>query len=132
MSTDNPDCSHCNTQWHAASARPLAAAGPHNTQLLQAHSVGPASGGDQLPPTRFPGPLARGLLGTCATIAREEGAGALWKGLEPGLHRQVMYGGLRIGLYEPVSRHPWRAARGGGGSALRRSVRGRSLGALAP
>lgn len=44
----------------------------------------------------------RGLLGTCATIAREEGAGALWKGLEPGLHRQVVYGGLRIGLYEPV------------------------------
>lgn len=26
----------------------------------------------------------RGLLGTCVTIAREEGAGALWKGLEPG------------------------------------------------
>ncbi|KIZ02275.1 uncoupling protein 3 [Monoraphidium neglectum] len=44
----------------------------------------------------------KGLLGTCATIAREEGAGALWKGLEPGLHRQVVYGGLRIGLYEPV------------------------------
>lgn len=44
----------------------------------------------------------RGLLGTCVTIAKEEGAGALWKGLEPGLHRQVMYGGLRIGLYEPV------------------------------
>ncbi|GBF87431.1 mitochondrial uncoupling 1-like protein [Raphidocelis subcapitata] len=44
----------------------------------------------------------KGLLGTCATIAREEGATALWKGLEPGLHRQVVYGGLRIGLYEPV------------------------------
>jgi solute carrier family 25 uncoupling protein 8/9 len=47
-------------------------------------------------------PIARGLLGTCATIAREEGPGALWKGLEPGLHRQVVYGGLRIGLYDPV------------------------------
>ena len=47
-------------------------------------------------------PPTRGLLGTCATIAREEGASALWKGLEPGLHRQVVYGGLRIGLYEPV------------------------------
>lgn len=44
----------------------------------------------------------KGLLGTCATIAREEGPGALWKGLEPGLHRQVVYGGLRIGLYDPV------------------------------
>jgi len=44
----------------------------------------------------------KGLLGTCVTIAKEEGAGSLWKGLEPGLHRQVLYGGLRIGLYEPV------------------------------
>ena len=44
----------------------------------------------------------RGLLGTCLTVAREEGAASLWKGLEPGLHRQVINGGLRIGLYEPV------------------------------
>ncbi|KQJ87020.1 mitochondrial uncoupling protein 1 [Brachypodium distachyon] len=44
----------------------------------------------------------RGLLGTAATIAREEGAAALWKGIVPGLHRQCIYGGLRIGLYEPV------------------------------
>eukprot|EP01026_Neomeris_dumetosa_P014160 TRINITY_DN1508_c0_g1_i12.p1 TRINITY_DN1508_c0_g1~~TRINITY_DN1508_c0_g1_i12.p1 ORF type:complete len:298 (+),score=29.93 TRINITY_DN1508_c0_g1_i12:85-978(+) len=44
----------------------------------------------------------RGLLGTISTIAREEGLPALWKGLTPGLHRQVLYGGLRIGLYEPV------------------------------
>ena len=44
----------------------------------------------------------RGLLGTCATVAREEGISALYKGLEPGLHRQVINGGLRIGLYDPV------------------------------
>ncbi|EFJ35536.1 hypothetical protein SELMODRAFT_80205 [Selaginella moellendorffii] len=44
----------------------------------------------------------RGLLGTVTTIAKEEGAGALWKGIVPGLHRQVLFGGLRIGLYEPV------------------------------
>lgn len=44
----------------------------------------------------------RGLLGTCATVAREEGVSALYKGLEPGLHRQVINGGLRIGLYDPV------------------------------
>lgn len=60
------------------------------------------------------------MMGTVLTIAREEGAGALWKGLEPGmmdaarhtadhtcrtgLHRQFLYGGLRIGLYEPVKR----------------------------
>ncbi|KAK4359518.1 hypothetical protein RND71_021747 [Anisodus tanguticus] len=44
----------------------------------------------------------RGLLGTVATIAKEEGLLALWKGIIPGLHRQCIYGGLRIGLYEPV------------------------------
>ncbi|XP_055812814.1 mitochondrial uncoupling protein 2-like isoform X2 [Solanum dulcamara] len=43
-----------------------------------------------------------GLLGTVATIAKEEGLLALWKGIIPGLHRQCIYGGLRIGLYEPV------------------------------
>lgn len=48
------------------------------------------------------GPKYRGLLGTAATIAKEEGAAALWKGIVPGLHRQCIYGGLRIGLYEPV------------------------------
>lgn len=48
-------------------------------------------------------PKYKGMLGTIATIAREEGASALWKGIVPGLHRQCLYGGLRIGLYEPVS-----------------------------
>ncbi|XP_038726334.1 mitochondrial uncoupling protein 2-like isoform X2 [Tripterygium wilfordii] len=47
-------------------------------------------------------PKYRGLLGTIATIAREEGLSALWKGISAGLHRQFIYGGLRIGLYEPV------------------------------
>ncbi|KAF5750871.1 UNCOUPLING family protein [Tripterygium wilfordii] len=47
-------------------------------------------------------PKYRGMLGTVATIAREEGLSALWKGIVPGLHRQCLYGGLRIGLYEPV------------------------------
>ncbi|TKY63415.1 Mitochondrial uncoupling protein 1 [Spatholobus suberectus] len=47
-------------------------------------------------------PKYKGMLGTVATIAREEGLSALWKGIVPGLHRQCLYGGLRIGLYEPV------------------------------
>ncbi|KAL7248469.1 hypothetical protein ACSBR2_003239 [Camellia fascicularis] len=42
------------------------------------------------------------MLGTVATIAREEGLASLWKGIVPGLHRQCLFGGLRIGLYEPV------------------------------
>ncbi|KAG6745227.1 hypothetical protein NC652_036830 [Populus alba x Populus x berolinensis] len=32
-------------------------------------------------------PKYRGMLGTVATIAREEGLAALWKGIVPGLHR---------------------------------------------
>lgn len=47
-------------------------------------------------------PKYKGLFGTCLTVGREEGISALWKGLGPGLHRQVLFGGLRIGLYEPV------------------------------
>ena len=48
-------------------------------------------------------PKYRGMLGTVGTIAREEGMASLWKGIVPGLHRQCVFGGLRIGLYEPVS-----------------------------
>jgi solute carrier family 25 uncoupling protein 8/9 len=48
-------------------------------------------------------PKYKGMFGTMATIAREEGAASLWKGIVPGLHRQCLFGGLRIGLYEPVS-----------------------------
>ncbi|CAK9314545.1 unnamed protein product [Citrullus colocynthis] len=44
----------------------------------------------------------RGFMGTITTIAREEGLPALWKGVIAGLHRQCIYGGLRIGLYDPV------------------------------
>ncbi|XP_077215150.1 mitochondrial uncoupling protein 1-like [Tasmannia lanceolata] len=47
-------------------------------------------------------PKYRGMLGTVATIAREEGLSSLWKGIVPGLHRQCLFGGLRIGMYEPV------------------------------
>lgn len=47
-------------------------------------------------------PKYRGMLGTVLTVAKEEGATALWKGLEPGVHRQCLFGGLRIGLYDPV------------------------------
>ncbi|KAM0996085.1 hypothetical protein ACFX13_006195 [Malus domestica] len=47
-------------------------------------------------------PEYRGLLGTMATITREEGLAALWNGIIPGLQRQCIYGGLRIGLYDPV------------------------------
>jgi len=51
-------------------------------------------------------PKYRGMLGTVATIGREEGLSALWKGIVPGLQRQCLNGGLRIALYEPVSLEP--------------------------
>ena len=35
-------------------------------------------------------------------MAKEEGVKSLWKGIGPGIHRQVLFGGLRIGLYEPI------------------------------
>ena len=47
-------------------------------------------------------PKYSGLIGTMRTVSREEGVAALWKGLTPGIHRQCLFGGLRIGLYEPV------------------------------
>ncbi|GJW20266.1 mitochondrial uncoupling protein 1-like protein [Tanacetum coccineum] len=47
-------------------------------------------------------PKYKGMLGTVGTIAKEEGLASLWKGIVPGLHRQCLFGGLRIGLYEPV------------------------------
>jgi solute carrier family 25 uncoupling protein 8/9 len=44
----------------------------------------------------------RGLVGTTKTIIAEEGAGALWNGLTAGLHRQILFSGIRVGLYQPV------------------------------
>ena len=48
--------------------------------------------------------LGRGLLGTVRQIAIEEGPTALYKGLWPGIHRQLVFASLRIGLYGEVSR----------------------------
>ena len=53
------------------------------------------------------------------TVAREEGAGSLWKGLGPGLQRQVIYGGLRIGLYEPVKNAVMQVSGGGDGLGVK-------------
>jgi len=38
---------------------------------------------------------------TFARIVKIEGPGALYLGLAPALTRSVLYGGLRLGLYEP-------------------------------
>ena len=47
-------------------------------------------------------PRYNGMFGTMKTIAGEEGLTALWSGLSPGLQRQFVFAGLRIGLYVPI------------------------------
>ena len=49
--------------------------------------------------------IDRGMFGTLATVVREEGAVALWKGIVPGFHRQCLVGGLRVTMYDPVRAH---------------------------
>lgn len=43
-----------------------------------------------------------GTFSTMRAVAKEEGLASLWKGLVPGLHRQVVMGGLRIATYDPI------------------------------
>lgn len=44
----------------------------------------------------------RGLFGTIATIARQEGYRALYNGLSAGLQRQMVFASVRLGAYESV------------------------------
>jgi len=44
----------------------------------------------------------RNMFHAIGVIAKEEGPQALWKGLVPGLLRQMVFASLRIGLYQPV------------------------------
>ena len=47
-------------------------------------------------------PRYSGLISTAKTIGAEEGVLALFGGLSAGLQRQILFAGLRIGLYIPV------------------------------
>jgi len=47
-------------------------------------------------------PRYRGSLHAVRSIVAEEGALALYKGVQPALLRQATYGSLRIGMYEPI------------------------------
>lgn len=42
----------------------------------------------------------RGVFGTMLTIVRTEGAGGLYNGLLAGLHRQMSFASVRVGLYD--------------------------------
>lgn len=43
-----------------------------------------------------------GMADCISKIAKADGVGGLWKGVVPGIQRQIVFGGLRIGLYDPV------------------------------
>ena len=43
-----------------------------------------------------------GMVDAFVQLWRHEGPLALWKGLTPGLIRALCYGGLRLGLYQPI------------------------------
>lgn len=44
----------------------------------------------------------RGLFGTIATIARQEGPRSLYNGLSAGLQRQMVFASVRLGMYDSV------------------------------
>jgi len=44
----------------------------------------------------------RGMWGTALGIARQEGIGAMYGGVEAAVIRQAVYGGIGVGLYQPV------------------------------
>jgi solute carrier family 25 (mitochondrial uncoupling protein), member 8/9 len=43
------------------------------------------------------------MLGMMQTIVKEEGFRALYKGLVPAIHRQLLFASLRVGLYAQIS-----------------------------
>jgi len=47
-------------------------------------------------------PQYRGLVGTIATIIRQEGPRALYNGLAAGLQRQMVFASVRLGTYDSV------------------------------
>jgi len=51
-----------------------------------------------------PGELPKysGLVGTMRTVSMEEGKLSLYRGLTPGIQRQIVFSGLRVGMYVPV------------------------------
>lgn len=44
----------------------------------------------------------RGMIGSMITVAKTDGFRSLYKGLMPGIHRQLCFASIRIGLYDTV------------------------------
>ena len=47
---------------------------------------------------------AGALVGTALDVGRREGLGTFWRGISPALTRAALYGGCRLGLYDPMLR----------------------------
>ena len=47
-------------------------------------------------------PKYKGIFQTMGKVTAEEGPFALWSGLVPGLQRQFINAGLRVGMYVPI------------------------------
>jgi len=45
---------------------------------------------------------SRGVVGTLVSVVRQEGVGALYSGIIPGLQRQMAFSAIRIGAYDSV------------------------------
>ena len=46
----------------------------------------------------------RGMIGSMITVAKTDGFRSLYKGLVPGIHRQLCFASIRIGLYDSVKK----------------------------
>ncbi|KJE90473.1 uncoupling protein 2 [Capsaspora owczarzaki ATCC 30864] len=69
------------------------------TILLTPPRSAAASHAAPLPP---PPPLYNGLIRGMQTIVQQEGLRGLFKGVTPSILRELTYGSIRLGLYEPL------------------------------
>lgn len=46
----------------------------------------------------------RGMIGSMITVAKTDGFRSLYRGLVPGIHRQLCFASIRIGLYDKVKK----------------------------
>ncbi|XP_068786924.1 dicarboxylate carrier UCP2-like [Struthio camelus] len=97
---------------------------PLDTAKVRLQIQGEAKAAGSAPATRY-----KGVFGTIATMVKTEGPKSLYSGLVAGLHRQMSFASVRIGLYDSVKQVYTRGSeRAGLGSRL---LAGCTTGAMA-